>query len=224
MWSTVAAFLLWMVVPHHVLPIAAGADALTAGAGHAAYALVAAGQRQGCVRWAAAVLVSMLTVGAGSLAMGVFGADDLGPLLLHGFLAMGISHLMQEILQQVELRCFGLCSFGWALRDAVAEHERDASADCAICLEPLWQGACPVLRLPCAHVFHEGCGLRWLIRRMTCPVCRLHVKSAHSCERLRHPARDEAQPHAELVLARCKEAMQFAPVVCSLPGCVTEDV
>lgn len=45
---------------------------------------------------------------------------------------------------------------------------------CSICLEPLTRAQHDVT-LPCSHVFHESCGISWLTKSNTCPLCRRSV-------------------------------------------------
>ncbi|KAI3467601.1 hypothetical protein Pfo_024264 [Paulownia fortunei] len=42
---------------------------------------------------------------------------------------------------------------------------------CSICLEEFWDRA-RVTRLPCRHMFHEDCIVRWLSGNHVCPLCR----------------------------------------------------
>ncbi|KAK4440690.1 hypothetical protein Salat_0403900 [Sesamum alatum] len=52
--------------------------------------------------------------------------------------------------------------------DAVAEV-------CTICLEELLKDddvSAEVIRLPCSHVYHEDCILKWLRKKQSCPCCR----------------------------------------------------
>ncbi|KAK3155158.1 hypothetical protein QOZ80_2BG0199590 [Eleusine coracana subsp. coracana] len=44
----------------------------------------------------------------------------------------------------------------------------DGDAQCAVCKE----GVERARRLPCAHLYHDGCILPWLAIRNTCPLCR----------------------------------------------------
>ena len=46
-------------------------------------------------------------------------------------------------------------------------HE-DAEEICPICLEAR---VGDVVGLPCTHVFHRGCILRWFEEKMSCPTC-----------------------------------------------------
>eukprot|EP00611_Tribonema_gayanum_P027445 TRINITY_DN6784_c0_g1_i1.p1 TRINITY_DN6784_c0_g1~~TRINITY_DN6784_c0_g1_i1.p1 ORF type:complete len:272 (+),score=38.50 TRINITY_DN6784_c0_g1_i1:473-1288(+) len=47
-----------------------------------------------------------------------------------------------------------------------------SSRECVICQEPYTVGT-QVVKLPCAHMFHEGCVTNWLSRHSsTCPTCR----------------------------------------------------
>ncbi|UNI18117.1 hypothetical protein JDV02_004407 [Purpureocillium takamizusanense] len=59
--------------------------------------------------------------------------------------------------------------------ETAAVREPDAEpgpADCAICLETL-QDADVVRALPCKHVFHSECLLKWAVARHdSCPLCK----------------------------------------------------
>ncbi|OAY77925.1 E3 ubiquitin-protein ligase RING1-like [Ananas comosus] len=46
---------------------------------------------------------------------------------------------------------------------------------CVICTEDFEQGA-PLCRMPCCHVFHEGCLVRWLKQSRLCPLCRFSLR------------------------------------------------
>lgn len=46
--------------------------------------------------------------------------------------------------------------------------------ECAICLE----GVSVPLKLPCDHIFCEGCVMSWMQREATCPCCRAAVPGA----------------------------------------------
>ncbi|KAJ1282043.1 hypothetical protein BS78_03G019800 [Paspalum vaginatum] len=55
---------------------------------------------------------------------------------------------------------------------------RVTSAECAVCLSELADGAM-VRALPsCGHVFHVECVDAWLRSRTTCPVCRAEVRAS----------------------------------------------
>ncbi|XP_010680880.1 E3 ubiquitin-protein ligase SDIR1-like [Beta vulgaris subsp. vulgaris] len=47
---------------------------------------------------------------------------------------------------------------------------------CAICLEG--GGTMMSVRLPCKHVFHEGCIVKWLHQSNVCPLCRYELPVA----------------------------------------------
>lgn len=46
---------------------------------------------------------------------------------------------------------------------------------CAICTEDFEQGA-RLCRMPCCHVFHDGCLARWLKQSRLCPLCRFSLQ------------------------------------------------
>eukprot|EP00927_Polykrikos_kofoidii_P036840 TRINITY_DN31070_c0_g1_i1.p1 TRINITY_DN31070_c0_g1~~TRINITY_DN31070_c0_g1_i1.p1 ORF type:complete len:191 (-),score=20.63 TRINITY_DN31070_c0_g1_i1:63-581(-) len=60
---------------------------------------------------------------------------------------------------------------------ALRRTEGLAGAECAICLASGLSGE--VLELPCAaaHRFHEECARSWLLRNVTCPLCRVDVRA-----------------------------------------------
>ncbi|KAL1538348.1 hypothetical protein AAHA92_27104 [Salvia divinorum] len=51
---------------------------------------------------------------------------------------------------------------------------REEGCCCSICLEAMQVGDV-ALRLPCEHVFHGECILRWLRRTQACPLCRRRI-------------------------------------------------
>ncbi|XP_019164602.1 PREDICTED: RING-H2 finger protein ATL40-like [Ipomoea nil] len=52
------------------------------------------------------------------------------------------------------------------------------AVECAVCLCGIEEGE-EIRDLRCAHIFHRACLDRWLgTGRMTCPLCRCHVKVA----------------------------------------------
>ncbi|KAL2253674.1 E3 ubiquitin-protein ligase RNF43-like [Sesamum indicum] len=49
-----------------------------------------------------------------------------------------------------------------------------AKESCSICLEGFFNGG-RATRLPCSHMFHENCILRWLRENHVCPLCRYEL-------------------------------------------------
>lgn len=41
-----------------------------------------------------------------------------------------------------------------------------------------------LLRLPCEHTFHGSCADGWMIREVTCPLCRAPIGSLKRCQRI----------------------------------------
>jgi hypothetical protein len=76
-----------------------------------------------------------------------------------------------------------------------------AAAECPICCEPFAVGDA-LVRLPCVHVFHDGCIVPWLLRRNTCPCCRLALPldeaaaAAAAADAARADALERARRHA----------------------------
>ncbi|VFQ95350.1 unnamed protein product [Cuscuta campestris] len=67
-----------------------------------------------------------------------------------------------------------------AVGPAVRRFEGGSAVECAVCLCPVERGE-EVRELRCEHVFHRACLDRWLgTGRMTCPLCRNHVKPPHA--------------------------------------------
>lgn len=56
-----------------------------------------------------------------------------------------------------------------AKRRCVRERE-----SCTICLEEFEAGS-EALCMPCTHIFHAGCIVKWLNESHYCPVCRFEV-------------------------------------------------
>ncbi|KAL6006831.1 hypothetical protein ACLOJK_032327 [Asimina triloba] len=53
-------------------------------------------------------------------------------------------------------------------------NSREEEARCAICLNDSTVGT-EVARLPCKHIFHSECILRWLSMHHICPLCRFEL-------------------------------------------------
>ncbi|KAK6942893.1 Zinc finger, RING-type [Dillenia turbinata] len=50
------------------------------------------------------------------------------------------------------------------------------AVECVICKEEMSEGS-GACELPCEHLFHWMCILRWLRKKSTCPVCRFRLPS-----------------------------------------------
>ena len=51
--------------------------------------------------------------------------------------------------------------------------------ECPVCAED-WTDGEQVVKLPCNHVFHDGCISKWLNQKNTCPLCRYELPRAPS--------------------------------------------
>lgn len=63
---------------------------------------------------------------------------------------------------------------------------QEAGKECSVCFSELHKGLLysfiekviifktdeEVRKLPCSHIFHDGCLMPWLLRNTTCPNCR----------------------------------------------------
>ncbi|GKY99668.1 hypothetical protein MPSEU_000920800 [Mayamaea pseudoterrestris] len=59
------------------------------------------------------------------------------------------------------------------LRNVSFAMERTDIHECIICQEPYEQDGSFAIRIPaCGHLFHETCGMLWLMHHNTCPFCR----------------------------------------------------
>jgi hypothetical protein len=52
--------------------------------------------------------------------------------------------------------------------------EREASMECVVCAGDCQDGEI-VTTLPCGHMFHSACVMKWLYRNCTCPTCRFEL-------------------------------------------------
>uniref|UniRef100_A0AAZ3RI11 RING-type E3 ubiquitin transferase n=1 Tax=Oncorhynchus tshawytscha TaxID=74940 RepID=A0AAZ3RI11_ONCTS len=56
------------------------------------------------------------------------------------------------------------------------DEETDVDEKCTICLSML-EDAEDVRRLPCMHLFHQGCVDQWLATSRKCPICRVDIET-----------------------------------------------
>ncbi|KAK9941115.1 hypothetical protein M0R45_017742 [Rubus argutus] len=64
-----------------------------------------------------------------------------------------------------------------ASKSAIEELERarvEVSTTCSICLEDMMVGF-EATRMPCSHLYHRGCIVKWLERSRFCPLCRFSM-------------------------------------------------
>ncbi|KAK4840715.1 hypothetical protein QYF36_016315 [Acer negundo] len=69
--------------------------------------------------------------------------------------------------QSLEVGLSNTTSAAQRLKEEMAK----VSTDCSICFESV--GVCEIVaRMPCSHLFHTTCIIRWLHRKPSCPLCR----------------------------------------------------
>lgn len=59
---------------------------------------------------------------------------------------------------------------------ATAEELDTNSDNCAIC----WEKMDSARKLPCGHLFHNGCLQSWMEQEPSCPTCRLSLTLGHN--------------------------------------------
>nr|KJB59286.1 hypothetical protein B456_009G247300 [Gossypium raimondii] len=59
-------------------------------------------------------------------------------------------------------------------RRRLREGLNSANKECAICLDEFSEGD-EVASMPCTHVFHDGCIIKWLKTNHLCPLCRFQM-------------------------------------------------
>lgn len=62
--------------------------------------------------------------------------------------------------------------------DKVILDDLGSNTPCMVCLEELSVGS-EVARMPCSHVYHDGCIVKWLRESHMCPLCRFEMPKAN---------------------------------------------
>ncbi len=65
--------------------------------------------------------------------------------------------------------------------------ENSSGQNCAICRDKLAQEGISIVQLRCTHSFHQRCADEWLLRALTCPICRAFVRDQPAPPRRRVP-------------------------------------
>jgi len=80
--------------------------------------------------------------------------------------------------QELELRAAEVLSrLPRAIWGPAAPGEEERDEECCLCLDEYKDGE-EVLLLNCRHVFHEGCLSPWLVKSLTCPMCKGDLSQA----------------------------------------------
>ncbi|EXC17828.1 E3 ubiquitin-protein ligase RING1-like protein [Morus notabilis] len=62
--------------------------------------------------------------------------------------------------------------------DGVSDDD-ESKLGCAVCMEEVVTGSL-MIRMPCSHMFHQNCILKWLKKTHTCPICRFDLSKKRS--------------------------------------------
>lgn len=74
--------------------------------------------------------------------------------------------------EELELRAAEvLSSLDRMMYDPASAKDMERDEECSLCLEEYCKGE-ELLFLPCKHVYHEACLGPWLVRSLTCPLCK----------------------------------------------------
>jgi hypothetical protein len=89
----------------------------------------------------------------------------------------------QETQEDKEMRSAEVLSTLTRIKYAPPSDREDsrepACEECALCLDEYSVGE-EVLKLPCRHLFHEGCLGPWFTKSLTCPMCKQEVSVTSS--------------------------------------------
>eukprot|EP00057_Strongylocentrotus_purpuratus_P007026 XP_011661500.1 PREDICTED: RING finger protein 215 isoform X2 [Strongylocentrotus purpuratus] len=81
---------------------------------------------------------------------------------------------LEETLQRLAKQSLSKMSV-WKYKRKKYEFSASDSMDsCAVCLEEFFKGQ-TIRMLPCHHTFHNRCVDSWLIRKRTCPLCKMDI-------------------------------------------------
>ncbi|EXB54735.1 E3 ubiquitin-protein ligase RING1-like protein [Morus notabilis] len=58
--------------------------------------------------------------------------------------------------------------------DGRGSEDHQSKLMCCVCMEEMVSGSLMV-RMPCSHMFHQNCILKWLKKSHICPVCRFNL-------------------------------------------------
>lgn len=70
----------------------------------------------------------------------------------------------------------GVTARGRRLLNYVAARRKDTECECQVCKDKIAMGS-HLIKLPCLHVFHEGCVEKWFEDHRTCPICRKELEA-----------------------------------------------
>lgn len=80
---------------------------------------------------------------------------------------------LEETLQRLAKQSMSKMSV-WKYKRKNYQFSRESNESCAVCLEEFIKGQ-TIRMLPCHHQFHNRCVDCWLIRKRTCPLCKMDI-------------------------------------------------
>jgi len=99
---------------------------------------------------------------------------------------------------------------------------RASGVDCSVCRQEFIEGS-DAYRLPCTHLYHKPCILRWMTESKSCPLCRTELQpTAALSEEEREKIALDAIPQAQLVAAVRSSFFDFNSVALRMTELMVE--
>lgn len=113
------------------------------------------------------------------------------------------------------------------IKIAQKDIESEQDSECVVCLEKFQIGDAAT-RIPCGHLFHEGCVKKWLANSNQCPICRYELPtdstSYENKRRRRMNARTLRMRLSDLSARTARELRHLAEHLnVDIRGCLEKD-
>ncbi|KAL3529734.1 hypothetical protein ACH5RR_009056 [Cinchona calisaya] len=86
--------------------------------------------------------------------------------------AISRPRIEEELIYETTVEFKGVMKSSIGALEVVNLDDLNSRNSCLICLENLVTGL-QAIQLPCSHIFHEDCIMRWFKQNHMCPLCRL---------------------------------------------------